>query len=60
MNVWFIIGIASLAWSGIELVTGEAWLHRAIRRSVEPTFYWVTVLFWFGLGAWCIAPWLLA
>ncbi len=56
MNVWLFVGIGSLLWSFIELITGRAWIHREIRRDQEPAYYWVVVLFWAMLGVSCLMP----
>ena len=56
MNIWTFVGIGSLLWSLIEMITGRAWIHREVKREEQPTTYWVVVLFWLMLGVSCLVP----
>ena len=56
MSAWVILGLVSLAWSGLEVLTGEAWLHRSVRRSEEPLLFSAVASFWALLGLSCLAP----
>lgn len=54
MNIWFILGLALLAWSMYELVVGKTWILREINRKIEPVFYWVLQIIWFTLALWIV------
>ena len=59
MYFWLAVGVLCLIWTGVELGSGRAWLHREVRRDREPGFYWALVLVGLLLGLWCIVPWFL-
>lgn len=53
LSYW--LGCALALWVIYDLITGQAYLHRAIKAEQEPALYWFTMAFWLGVAISCFA-----
>ena len=53
MKIWLLIGFALIAWITYDLMKGEVWLHRKVKRSEEPVLYWAGIAFYTLLAITC-------
>ncbi len=54
LSFWQWIGILLSLWVLWDLFTGHVYSYRSIYRSEEPGYYWIMMLIWAAIAAWCL------
>ncbi|MEC7289225.1 MAG: hypothetical protein VXW22_03930 [Pseudomonadota bacterium] len=54
LSVWQWIGAGLTLWVVWDLITGHVYSYRSVYRAEEPGYYWVMVVVWAAVAAWCL------